>query len=130
MAFSRDFIRNLPGLSPETLAEIDGVPVERPAAPPPLPEISEADFMARVVKLAKESGWACFHPYDSRRSEAGWPDLALCRPPRLILAELKSADGKLKPAQKKWITLLRKCNGVEAFVWWPRDFEAIERLLA
>ena len=33
------------------------------------------------------------------RSERGWPDLALVRPPRFLLAELKTDKGMTTPSQ-------------------------------
>ena len=79
--------------------------------------------------LAAVLGWRFYHPYLSIRSAPGWPDLALCRPPRLILAELKRDGGTLTPDQVEWIELLRACPGVETYVWFPRDLAAIAVVL-
>ena len=97
--------------------------------PPPAEDCDEATFQARVIALAKSRNWIAYHTHDSRRSEKGWPDLVLCRPPRLLIWELKSATGTVKPAQKKWLALLYRCDGVEAGVYWPRDWSKIEELL-
>lgn len=91
--------------------------------------LTERQFQAQVLDLARLFGWLCYHTYDSRRCAPGYPDLALCHPQRgYVLAELKTDKGRLKPAQRTWIEALRAA-GVEVCVWRPRDFEAIvERL--
>jgi hypothetical protein len=61
--------------------------------------------------------------------DKGHPDLVLVRPPRLVYAELKSDAGRLAAEQQAWLADLRAC-GVEAYVWRPGDWDAIEGLLA
>ena len=96
--------------------------------------ISEAAFQDKVVRLAKDAGWMVYHTYDSRRSEAGFPDLVLAhRDHGVIFAELKSASGKLTPAQQKWqnelsdATRLSDCAGdryIDVLVWRPADWDS------
>ncbi len=93
-------------------------------------KITEADFLRQIRDLARITGWATFHPFLSRWSEGGWPDVALCRPPRLLLVELKSDSGKLSPDQERWAEMLRACPGVEYAVWRPSDLNAIAKALA
>ena len=81
--------------------------------------ISERDFLAQVRDLAKLYRWRTYHTWTSIRSEQGWPDLALCRPPRLILAELKTTKGKTTSHQDEWLGLLAQCPGVECYLWRP-----------
>jgi len=96
-------------------------------APRPL---TEAQFMRQVLDLARILGWLAYHPALSKWSERGWPDLALCRPPRFILAELKSDKGKVSEHQERWLTMLGSCTGVEVFTWRPADLEWIAKVLA
>jgi hypothetical protein len=98
------------------------------SAADPVP-ISEKAFMGWLVDLAHLLGWEVYHPWLSVNSPRGWPDLALCRPPRLILAELKREDGKATFAQQHWLDLLGACPGVETYLWRPSDRDAIESLL-
>ena len=96
--------------------------------------VSEAAFLDKVVRLAKDAGWMVYHTYDSRRSEAGFPDLVLAhRDHGVIFAELKSASGKLTPAQQKWqnelsdATRLSDCAGdryIDVLVWRPADWDS------
>ncbi|HSS11389.1 MAG TPA: hypothetical protein VLL25_15995 [Acidimicrobiales bacterium] len=91
--------------------------------------ITEKDWMRQVVDLARIRHWDIYHTHISRWSEAGWPDLSLVRPPRLILAELKSATGKLTAGQTHWLTQLQACPGVEVYLWRPDDLDHIAEVL-
>ena len=93
------------------------------------PRESEKGFQGWVTDLADATGWEWWHTWLSIHSPAGWPDLNLCRPPRLILAEVKGTGGKLSPAQKRTIALLKQVPGIEVYVWWPDDRPRIEELL-
>lgn len=99
-----------------------------PPAPPPL-TVSEAAFQTLVVDLARWLGWACWHDNDSRRNDAGWPDLVLVRDERMIVAELKTERGRLRAEQAYWMRLLLRVQGVEYRLWRPRDWETIVRTL-
>jgi hypothetical protein len=103
-------------------------PHGRPQHPTAL-AINEKQWMGQVVELAGILGWATYHPWLSIHSPRGWPDLALCRPPRLVLAELKSEKGKASDAQLRWLMLLRECDGVEVYLWKPSDLERVTEVL-
>ena len=95
-----------------------------------LPAITEAQFQRQVHDLAVLYGWEFFHPWLSIHSPRGFPDVTLCRPPRLIFAELKRENGKTTEHQDKWLALLGACPGVECFLWRPSDLDAIATALA
>jgi len=58
------------------------------------------------------------------------PDLILCKPPRLIFAELKTEKGQLSDHQREWLKLLGECEGnIECYVWRPSDIEAVANIL-
>ncbi len=97
-------------------------------------KITEAQWLSQVRQLAKMFGWMTYHPFLSKWSERGWPDLALLKEypdgrARLILAELKSPSGKLTVEQEKWIEALSKVEGIEVYVWRPDDFENVVEIL-
>ena len=92
-------------------------------------KVSEKDFEKQIRQLAKMFGWSYYHPFLSKWSERGYPDVTLCRPPRLIMAELKSDKGKLSPAQAQWLWMLRKVPGIEVRIWRPRMLERIAEIL-
>lgn len=87
-------------------------------------EITEKEWQAQIVALARTLGWnGAYHTYDSRRSASGFPDLVLVRE-RVVYIELKSEPGKLSPAQKQWIGWLLEA-GAEVYIARPRDLEAL-----
>jgi len=94
-----------------------------------MPPISEKQFQAQVLDVARLFGWSAYHPMLSKWSERGWPDLALVRPPRLVFAELKNEKGKTTDHQDRWLGLLRGCPGVEVFLWRPSDIFEIAEVL-
>ena len=99
-------------------------------------KITEKQFQAAVVKLAKWYGWKVFHPMPVENSrgiwrtaiagDTGFPDLVLAHATRgLIIAELKTATGRTSEKQAEWIDTLLMA-GAEVYIWRPRDFPAIE----
>ncbi len=88
--------------------------------------LSEKQFMAQVAELFRLQGFLVFHTHDSRRSEPGYPDLAMVKEKtgRLVYAELKVAKNRPTPAQEMWLAALKK-SGVEVYVWYPEDFPEI-----
>jgi hypothetical protein len=83
--------------------------------------IPEDAWQAMVVTAARRLGWRVYHTHDSRRSEPGFPDLVLVRPPDLLFIELKTVKGRVTPEQVEWIADLGLVGKVEAFVWRPGD---------
>lgn len=106
---------------------------ERPVAqvvaivPVPDPDGPEKEFQAAVDRLAESLGWLVFHPYDSRKSQEGYPDNTMVRE-RLVFAELKSATGVLSPDQEMWRDRLLAA-GQEWHLWRPADWEQIKAVL-
>jgi hypothetical protein len=76
----------------------------------------EAALQVRAVRAATDRGWRVYHTHDSRRSEPGFPDLVLCRPPRVLFVELKVGRRRLSDDQVAWLELLEQCDQVDAFV--------------
>ena len=107
-----------------------------------LPSISEGEFQEMVMDLAKARKWRVAHIHDSRRqvktkdgyrlvgdqAVAGFPDLVLVRPPRLIFAELKRNNGKVTGVQREWLTDLRG-SSAEVYLWQPKDWDDVIKVL-
>ena len=96
-------------------------------APIQIEDLTEKEWSAQVVELARALGWSRYHTYRSDRSEPGWPDEALVRD-RLVLLELKAERGRLSDAQKEWIRKLLAA-GVEVYVARPSDLTELANLL-
>jgi hypothetical protein len=106
---------------------------EEPPALPVRPrprKHEEADFQRQVQEMSRLHGWLDWHVLKSKGMRAGFPDLLLIRPPKLIWVELKSAKGKLTQAQAEMHEMLRDC-GHTVFVWFdtPETWNEIEEIL-
>jgi len=93
------------------------------------PTMTETQFLRSVVSIAEDGGWLVYHTYDSRRSQAGFPDLVMTRAGRTIFAELKSQKGRIKAAQQEWLDALDKTEGLEVFLWRPSDMDEVVKNL-
>jgi len=93
---------------------------------------SEKDFQEQVIRLARDVGFTLiYHTFDARRSHAGFPDLVLVKPPRILFVELKKdAKAKVSMDQKVWLETLGQCPGVEVYLWTPDDFDEAGRILS
>jgi len=91
------------------------------------PLITEKQFEGQVKYLAKLFGWRYYHTWRSIHSPAGFPDVVMVRPPRLIFAELKSEKGKVSEEQWEWMEALGKV--AEVYLFRPDDFEVIKEIL-
>jgi hypothetical protein len=99
---------------------------------------SEAGFTAAVIALAKLHGWRVAH-FRPARTARGWrtsvqgdgvgfPDLVMCRGPRLLVVELKAERGSLSAEQKGWLAAFGE-TAAEVITWKPRDWNEIKRVL-
>lgn len=85
--------------------------------------MTEQQLQDAVIGMCKYLGIAWYHPYFSRRSVPGWPDLALCGAHGFMTRELKSENGKVSPEQDRWGWMLRQA-GVNWDVWRPEDLNS------
>ncbi len=100
-----------------------------PARARALAALSERAWQDLVIQYARLHGWWVYHPHDSRRSEPGWPDLVLVRPPDAIFAELKTSTGRITAVQRQVLDQLHHC-GLEIHVWRPADEREVFSRLA
>ena len=110
-----------------------GVRKNTPASPamcvPRKDTMTEKEFQARVIQVAKIHRWLVYHPYDSRRSTPGFPDLVLVKDSRVWFRELKTDKGRLTDAQKLWGERLIEA-GQDYAVWRPAERTEIFRTLS
>lgn len=85
---------------------------------------TEKAWQAQVLAIARLAGWLVYHPFDSRRSVPGFPDLTLVRGPRLMFVELKTQKGRVTTDQQKWLDALGSAS-VEVYVWRPADHDEV-----
>jgi Holliday junction resolvase len=89
--------------------------------------MTEAAFQAQVMTVLRLNGWLVAHVRDARAQDAtGLPDVVAVHPQRGVLfAELKSATGRLRPDQERWIVALSRQAGVKVRVWRPDDLPEV-----
>ncbi len=83
--------------------------------------MSEANLQACIEQLARYRGWRSYHTHDSRRSQAGFPDLVLVKNDRILWRELKTMTGRMRPEQTAWLTDL-EAAGADTAIWRPIDW--------
>lgn len=105
------------------------------------PAMRESQLQSAIIEAAQRLGFRVMHQQAAMRRDGswvtaiagspGWPDLVLLRPPRLIVAELKSVKGVLSQEQALWLNGLKLVAGVEAYLWRPGDWTSgrIEEVL-
>jgi hypothetical protein len=96
--------------------------------------VTEDQFKGRVMDYARFRGWRVVH-YRPARTTKGWrtplegdpgcPDLILARDGVILLVELKSATGRLRPGQPEWLAAL----GPHGRLWRPIDWPDIQEEL-
>jgi hypothetical protein len=93
------------------------------------PAVTEREFQAQVLRLARLCNYLTYHTFDSRRSAHGYPDLTLARSDRpVLLLELKVGRRPLTPAQARWLSVLRAA-GLHAYCVRPESWNALEAVL-
>lgn len=103
------------------------------------PQPTEAQFQAQIVDLAELCGWRSNHVFRSASNRdgggwrtattcIGWPDLALWKPGRFLVVEVKAERGRLTPEQRDVLASLRAA-GIDARCWKPSDWPEVEQTL-
>jgi hypothetical protein len=100
---------------------------------------TEADFTRQVLALARLCRWRAAHFRPGLTRSGGWatavqgdgagfPDLILVKPGRVVVAELKVGRNRPTPGQRAWLQAFESA-GVPAYVWRPEDWPEVERVL-
>ena len=99
--------------------------------------MSERDFSSSVEATLRLLGWRWCHFRAARTAQgwrtplsgdAGFPDIVAVRGSRLLFCELKSERGAVRSEQRDWLEAL-EAAGQEAYLWRPRDWDAITETL-
>ena len=93
-------------------------------------KITEKIFQSQIRELSKILHVdKYYHPFLSKWSEKGYPDITIVKVPKLIFLELKTEKGKVTEAQQEWHDLLNQCTSIEAHIVRPADFNEIVEYL-
>lgn len=95
--------------------------------------MSEDELLDNILVICRQFGLLAYHTFDSRRSQAGFPDLVIVGLGGIILfRELKRENGRLTVPQRTWLDRLAASGG-DAAVWRPSqlvDGTILEQLKA
>ncbi len=94
------------------------------------PSMTHREFSSEVQRIAEAFGYLVYFTWRSWHSPSGYPDFNLCRPPRLIICELKTEEDTLTFKQKIWAEAFKQCPGLEYYLWKPSQLEDIVKILA
>jgi|SRR5215831_11530647 len=92
-------------------------------------ELSEQEWFEQVRSLLDLYGWRWQHQYDSRRSNAGFPDIVAIKGSRLVVLELKAERGRVTAEQRAWLADFAAV-GAETAVLRPSSRAELARSLA
>ena len=91
--------------------------------------LSEKQFQRSRSGYGAAASLVGFHPFDSRRSAPGFPDLTMVRDGKLIFAELKvGKNNHPTEDQRRWLSGLSRCLP-QVYVWRPSDWPEIKEVL-
>lgn len=104
---------------------------------------TERQFTTTLIAFARLHRWRVAHFRSARVMRGGreiyetpvdgdgkgFLDLELVRSPRLIKAELKVGRNKTTAEQDEWYASYEGIPGIERYIWYPEDWNEIERLL-
>ena len=89
--------------------------------------MSEAEFQRYVLQALHRRQWLWWHNPDSRRVNAGMPDLLAVHDdiPVLLALELKGPRTRVTPLQRSVIETMSRVPGVYARIVRPADWPAV-----
>lgn len=92
--------------------------------------LSERELLDAVLDGLKQRGFICWHIHDSRLVRAGLPDVIAARPGSpLLLWELKTSTGRVRPAQRTALEALAAAAGVDVRIVRPGDWDVLSERL-
>ena len=84
---------------------------------------TESALQDAIRVAALRNGWAFYHTRDSRRSDAGFPDVIAVKDGRMLVFELKAQKGRVSPQQRRWIAAFEDVPMVVAAIVRPEPKE-------
>lgn len=95
--------------------------------------LTERQFMTRIIDRASARSWRLHHCRPARRSDGSWStpiqgdagfcDVVIAKAGFVVFAECKSERGRLTDAQGHWLAEL---SGTDAADWLSGDLESVK----
>lgn len=89
----------------------------------------EESLQRTITDVADVLGYLVWHETDSRRSNAGMVDLVIAGHGLCLMAELKTAKGKVRAEQLVWLRELQAATVHETWLVRPADLDGVLELL-
>jgi hypothetical protein len=86
--------------------------------------ITEKAFQATIVQAARYAGWRVYWVWNSMHSPKGWPDVVCLKDGRILIYEVKTEQGRIRPEQLECLALLQAA-GIPARIVRPSDFDSV-----
>lgn len=77
----------------------------------PRVDCTESEWQSFVTDCLDLGGWRWHHETDSRKSKSGFPDLIAVKGNQMIVLELKTQKGRVRPEQVDWLVALANVDG-------------------
>jgi hypothetical protein len=90
--------------------------------------MNESQWQQRITDFCDILRLLWYHNPDSRRSNAGFPDLVIVGVRGMLYAELKAENGRVTAKQRTWHEALENA-GAEVHVWRPSHWREVEQRL-
>ena len=96
--------------------------------------LTERQYAEQVEGVLDAFGWTWCHMRAARTKHgwrtplsgyAGMLDYTAVRDGRLLMFEIKTDTGRLTAEQQWWFDELKKCPGVEVYVWQPKMWDVL-----
>lgn len=92
-------------------------------------QVSEKQLQSAIVQAAKALGFFCYFTWNSRHSPEGFPDLILVKNGVILVYELKTEKGRMRPLQQEWLNALNGATVQTSRVVRPSDLDDVLREL-
>jgi Holliday junction resolvase len=89
----------------------------------------ERHLQASLEEHLRAAGWRFYHAWNSQHSAPGFPDVIALRGNRGLVAEIKTAEGRVSREQRAWLAAF-ELAGVESHLWrLPADWAKVSQVL-
>lgn len=89
----------------------------------------ERALQSAIVQAARSLGFFCYFTWNSRHSPEGFPDLILVKNGVILVYELKTEKGRMRPMQQEWLDALNGATVQTSRVIRPSDLDDVLREL-
>jgi hypothetical protein len=87
--------------------------------------MTERALQSAIIHAARSLGWMVYWTWNSRHSPEGYPDLVLVKNGVILVYELKTEKGRMRPMQQEWLDALAGATVKTSRVIRPGDLDDV-----